>query len=326
MVHRVSRRRALTWLAASGAAGAAWPLRAQGAWPVKPVRIIVPFPAGGAGDTAVRLISKPLSDALGQPVVIDNKPGGDGVIAGQELVRAAPDGYSIMFGTATPLIYAPIVHASKPPYDPLNDFAAVSTFSSFTYFIHVHESVGVKSIQEFIAYVKANPGKVSYATGDSTSVVTMAQVCMHAGLDMLHVPYRGGAPAFNDFAAGRVQAMVGPLDLDARMQGKSRPLVVLQARRSPLRPELPTFAEIGLPKVNLLAWTGFFAPGKTPRPILEQLSAEMVKVFRQPQLVETFAKLGSNLEGSTPEVMGGILRGQIPLWREAIQFAKIPIE
>lgn len=320
-----SRRTCLAALAGLSAlaSGASW---AQETFPSRPIKIILPFPPGGAGDTAVRLVARQLAEAFGQNVVIDNKPGGDGVIAAQSLLLAPPDGYTLMFGSASPLIYVPLVHAEKPPYDPMRDFAAVSTFSSFTYYMHVHESVPARSIREFMDYVKANPGKVAYGTGDSTSVVTMAQVRLHARLDMTHIPYKGGGPAFIDFAAGRIQVMVGPLDLDARMQGKSRPLVVLQDKRSPLRPEVPTFAEIGLPEVNLMAWTGFFAPGRTPRPILDRLSADMVKAFSRPELVSAFAKLGSNLQGSTPEALASILRTQTPVWREAIQFAKIKPE
>ena len=325
-LHKTMTRR--QWLAMAAAAGGASPLGAwaQADYPNRPIRIIVPFPAGGAGDTGVRMVAKALGDALGQPLVIDNKPGGDGVIAGLELIRSAPDGYTILFGTATPLLYTPIVQASKPPYDPIRDFAPVSMFSSFTYFMHVHESVPVRTLQEFIAHVRKNPGTIAYGTGDATSVVTMAQVQMAAQLNMTHIPYKGGAPAFNDFAAGRIQVMVGPIDLDARMQGKSRPLAVLQAKRSPVRPDVPSFPEIGFPQVNLVAWTGYFAPARTPVPLLDRLSSEMVKVFARPELRETFLRLGFTLEGSTPDALGALVRTQLPVWKEAIQFAKIPLE
>jgi tripartite-type tricarboxylate transporter receptor subunit TctC len=298
----------------------------QASFPSKPIKIILPFPPGGGGDTAVRMVSKALSDAFGQQVIVDNKPGGDGVIAGQELLRSPPDGHTLMFGTATPLIYTPLVKASKPPYDPLVDFAPVSTFSGFTYYMHVHESVPAKSLQEFIDYVRKNPGKVAYGTGDATSIVTMAQIQLHTKLDMTHVPYKGGGQALIDFAAGRIQVLVGLLDMDVRMQGKSRPLAVLQAKRSAQRPEVQSFPELGYPQVNLLAWTAFFAPGKTPQPIVDKLSATLVKVFSQPDLREAFAKFGNNLEGSSPEFLGNLLKNQIPAWKEAIQFAKIPVE
>ena len=321
----LNRRQMMAVLAAA-TGGYSLVAGAQTTFPSKPVRIIVPFPAGGAGDTAVRLISKPLSDALGQQVVVDNKPGGDGVIAALELLRSTPDGHTLMFGTATPLIYTPLTKVSKPPYDPLADFAPVSTFSSFTYFMHVHESVPARTLEEFIDYVRKNPGKVAYGTGDSTSIVTMAQIQMHTKLDMIHVPYKGGAQAFTDFAGGRIQVTVGPLDLDGRMQGKSRPLAVLQTRRSALRPDVTSFPELGYPQVNLLAWTGYFAHGKTPQPLVDKLSTALVKVFALPELRETFQKLGSNLEGSTPDVLANILKTQMPAWKEAIQFAKIPVE
>jgi tripartite-type tricarboxylate transporter receptor subunit TctC len=320
------RRSFLTALAASAAAVATGTARAQSTFPNKPVRLIVPVPPGGAADNALRLVAKPLSEAFGQNFLIDNKPGGEGVIAARELIRSAPDGHSLMFGAATQMIYTPLVRASNPPYDPLADFVPVSLFSSFTYFVHVHESVPVKTMQEFVAFVKANPGKVAYGTGDATSIMAMAQFQMHSGAQMVHIPYKGGGDAFADFVTGRIQVMIGPIDLDTRMQGKSRPVVVLQAKRSPLRPDIPTFSEVGLPQVNLMAWTGIFAPAKTPVAVVERVSQEMIKVFRRPELIEAFARLGMNLEGSAPEALGAIVRSQLPIWKELIQFAKVKVE
>ncbi len=313
-------------------AGAAWgsaqylSANAQATFPSKTIRIVVPFPAGGAADSSVRMIAKPLSEALGQSVIVDNKPGGDGTIASHELMRAAPDGHTIMFGTASAMIYVPLIHVTKPPYDPIADFSPVSHFSSFTYFLFVHESIPVKTMQEFVAYTKANPGKVSYGTGDSTSIIAMAQLEMATKLDMVHVPYRGGAPAVADLSAGRIQLMLGAVDLEAKLQGKVRPLAVLLPKRSSLKPDVPTFAEAGLPQVNLLPWSGFFAPAKTPGPILERLSSDLIKIFQRPELQDFFARNGSILEGSSPAALGELLKTQLVLWRDMIKFAKIPTD
>lgn len=317
-----------TWLglASTLALGAPRLGQAQNDYPNRPVRILIPFPPGGGGDVSVRMIAKPLSDALGVPVLVDNKPGGDGTIAASDLMRSPPDGYSLLFGTPTSLLYAPLINASKPPYDPLKDFEAVSAFTSFTYFMFVNDSVPVDTIEGFIEYVRKNPGKVAYGTGDSTSTIAMAQFQMYGKLDMTHVPYKGSGQAVVDFAGGRLQVIVGSLDLVGTLQGKARPLVVLLPRRSALRPQIPTFGEVGLPQVNLLPWTGFFAPARTPRPILDKLSTEMTRTFKRPDLQEFFTNRGSILQGSSPEDLKQLVASQLPAWREAIRFAKIPTQ
>ena len=318
-----TRRRLL--LGASSALALANPAWAQQAFPSKTVRILVPFPAGGAGDIAVRMVAKPLATALGVPVVVDNRPGGDGVIAVQELLRAPADGHTLMFGTPSALLYVPLTN-SKPPYDALKDLDPVSHFSSFTYFVYVSDEVPVKTLEELIAYARRNPGKLAYGTGDSTQIVAMAQICQHAGLDMVHVPYKGTTQVITDFVGGRLQIMVSSVEAIDQTRGKARPMAVLLPRRSSLKPEVPTFAEAGLRQVTLRPWTGFFAAGGTPRPLLERLSSAMSAVFKQPDLVEFFAVRGSVLESSTPEALHALLVEQTPVWRDAIRFAKILIQ
>ena len=320
------RRRAWIGLSAGWALGLPRTGAAQSEFPSRAIRILVPFPAGGGGDVSVRMVTKPLSEALGVPIVVDNKPGGDGTIAAGDLLRSAPDGHTLLFGTPTSMLYAPLINASKPPYDPLKDFEAVSNFTSFTYFMFVNDTVPVDTIEGFIDYVRKHPGKVAYGTGDSTSMIGMAQFQMFGKLDMTHVPYKGGAQAVVDFAGGRLQVILGSLDLVSQLQGKARPLVVLLPRRSVLRPQIPTFGEIGLSQVNLLPWTGFFAPARTPRPILEKLSTEMTKVFKRADLQEFFTSRGSILQGSPPEDLKQLVASQLPAWREAIRFAKIPTQ
>ncbi len=298
---------------------------AQTAFPNKPIRILVPFAAGGAGDIAVRKIGQPLTDALGVPVVVENKPGADGLIAVQELMRSPSDGYTIMFGTPSALLFVPLTH-TKPPYDTLRDFEPVSHFSSFTYFLLVHESLPVKTVQEFIAYARNNPGKLSSGSGDSTSQVAIAQLVSSAKLDIVNVPYKGGAPALQDFMGDRIQVMIGGIDVIQKSNGKAKPLAVLLPKRSDKMPDVPTFAEAGLPEINTRAWSGFFAPSKTPKPVLERLAKEMDKVFKQPDLQAFFGRTGGVLEASTPDEMRAILVQQIPVWRDAIKFANIPVQ
>ena len=325
MHHSRSTRRTLLLGATAAGALLATGARAQAAFPSRTIRILVPFPAGGAGDVAVRLVAKPLSAALGQPVVVENKPGGDGVIAVQELLRSAPDGHTLMFGTPSALLYVPLTN-SKPPYDSLKDLDPVSHFSSFTYFIYVSDELPIRSLEELIAFARANPGKLAYGTGDSTQIVAMAQICQQANLDMVHVPYKGTSQVVTDFVGGRLQLMVSSVEAIEQTRGKARPLAVLLPRRSTLKPEVPTFAEAGLRSVTLRPWTAFFAPGGTPRPVLDKLSATMATVFRQPDLVEFFGVRGSVLESSSPDALRALLVEQMPIWRDAIRFAKIPIQ
>jgi tripartite-type tricarboxylate transporter receptor subunit TctC len=214
----------------------------------------------------------------------------------------------------------------KPPYDPLNDLEPVSHFTSFTYFLYAGDDVPASTLAELMDYVRENPGKVAYGAGDATSHMALTQIAMQGKLDLLYVPYKGVAQAFQDFAGGRIQLMVGTIDIHEQSKGKAKALAVLLPQRSPLRPDVPTFAEAGLPNLKLRPWTGWFAPAGTPKPVLDKLASTMDQVFKDPKLREMFAARGSVLEASTPDAMRAILIEQMPIWRETIQFAKIPIQ
>ncbi|MFD1710699.1 tripartite tricarboxylate transporter substrate binding protein [Ottowia sp. GY511] len=285
----------------------------------RPVRIIVPFPGGGGGDSSTRVMAEPLAAYLNVPVIVDNRPGGDGVIAVQELLRAPADGHTIMFGTPSALLYTPQLTPKRPPYDPLKDLTPISHFSSLAYFIYVNDQVPVKTMAELVDYVHKNPGKLAYGTGDSTQLVSMAQLRSQANLDMIHVPYKGSSNAYVDFIGNRIQIMIGGFELVEQSKGKARPVATLLSKRSALLPEVPTLAESKLAPVTTRAWTALFAPGKTPMPIVEQLSAACAAVFSEAKLQEYFKARGSVLEASSPDAMRKILIEQMPVFAHAIK-------
>ena len=335
-----TRRDTLRFAAAAGALSAAnavtvlptavgWSgqAHAQTGWPSGPIRIIVPFSAGGAADIAARAISVHLSNALGKPVVVENRAGADGAIAGVEVAKSAPDGHTIFMATASPLSYVPSIRAN-PPYDPIADFTPISNFGTFTFFLTVHESVPVKTLGEFLEYLRANPGKLSYGTGNTTSILAMAQMLQHSKTDMVHVPYKGEAQALLDFATGRIQVMwATPAILTAGVkEGKLRPLAVLLPKRSSLMPEVPTVAEAGLPLVNLSPWGGFVGPAKLPRDIVDRLSKEFTTILARPDLREQMDKYALIVAGSTPEVLTETIKEQLQAYGRTIKEAKIPLQ
>lgn len=324
MNHPITRRLLLRAAAVCAAGGSLAESAAAADFPTKAIRLVVPFTAGGPADSAARIIAQPLTEALGQPVLVDNRPGGDGSIAAVEVARAAPDGHTLLLATPSALNYVPAIHVTRPPYDPLKDFLPVSCFTSFTYFLFVHRSVPVDSMQQLIDYARTHPRQLAYGTGDSTSIIAMAQVQMSADIEMIHVPYKGGAQIVNDFMAGRVHLTIGTIDLIDKFRSQGKPLAVLLPERSVRAPDLPTFSEVGLPQVNLLPWTGFFAPARTPAPVVARLSREMVLVFERPELKEIFSQNGNILAGSSPEALETLLKTQLAAWREAVRFAKLP--
>ena len=296
-------------------------------YPSKPVRLIVPFPAGGAADISARSVALPLSQALGQPVVVDNKPGADGQIAALEVKRSAPDGTMIFWGSASSLSAVPALRKA-PPYDPVADFTPISSLGYATFFLFTHASVPVATVKELIDYVRANPGKLNYGSANTTSIVAMAQLLASTNADMVHVPYKGEAQAIPDFIAGRVQAMFatpGPTLPQAR-EGRLRALAVLMPERSPMAPEVPTIVEAGYPLVSIAPWVGLFAPPNLPRALTQRLSREINAVLLRPDVREQHEKVGVAVRGSTPEALAQFVREQLETWGRTIREAKIPQE
>lgn len=289
-------------------------------YPNKPIRLIVPFPPGGAAELGARIYSQPLSQALGQPVIIETKPGADGAIAADATMKSAPDGYTLFYATNTAFSWLPAVRKA-PPYDPLTDFTPVSMIGQFGFFLFSHPSVPAKTLAELLAYIRANPGKLNYASGNSTSMVTTAQLAIQEKLNMVHVPYKGDGPLSIDLLGGRVQvAIATPGTLAPQVkEGKLRVLATLLPARNPLLPEAPTMVEAGLPPMAVTPWGGIFGPAKMPRDIADRLSRELIAILNRPEVRDAFGKLAFEARGSTPEELTAFVKQQGEVWRRVVR-------
>jgi len=297
---------------------AALPAAAQ--YPGKSIRLIVPFPPGGAADLAARVVAQPLSQGLGQPILVESRPGADGAIAADAVIKAAPDGYTLFFGTNTAMCAVPVLRKS-PPYDPVADFTPVSLIGKFGFFLFVHQSVPARTLPELLDYVRANPGKLNYGTGNSTSILASAQLKLLERLDMVQVPYKGDAPATLDLVAGRVQMMFATpgTALAHVKEGRLRALATLLPSRSPLLPEVPTTAEAGLLKLSITPWAGLFGPAKLPKEVVDRLAREMAVVLARQDVREQLDRYAFAGASSTPEEMAAFLKAQLDVWRRTVK-------
>jgi tripartite-type tricarboxylate transporter receptor subunit TctC len=296
-------------------------------YPNKPVRLIVPFPPGGAAELGARIFAQPLGQALGQPIVIETKPGADGAIAADATIKAAPDGYTLFYATNTAFSWLPAVRKDLP-YDPLADFTPVSLIGQFGFFVFSHPSVPATNMKELIAHVRANPGKLNYGTGNSTSIVATAQLIQREKLEVVHVPYKGDGPLSVDLLGGRVHFAIATPGTAAPQvrEGKLRVLATLLPSRSSLLPEAPTMAEAGLKELSVTPWGGIFGPKGMPRDIADRLSRELVALLKRPEVREAFGKLAFEPRGSTPEELAAYTKEQLAVWRRAIAEAGIKAE
>jgi len=296
-------------------------------YPSRPIRVVVPFPPGGTADVVARILAQPLGQALGQALVVDNRAGADGAVAALLVMNALPDGHTLFLASNSPMSAVPTMHR-KPPYDPRTDFTAITLIGKFTFFMFVNSAVPAKTLTEFIDYARANPGKLNYGSGNTTAIVSMAQLSLLAKLDMTHVPYKGDAPTTADLIAGRVQsAFMTPVPAFAlAKEGKLRILATLLTKRSALAPDVPTMAEAGMPGVSVAPWLGLFAPAKLPKDITTRLSREFNAALRRPEVMEQLARQGFEAQGSTPEELAAHVRDQIDAWARVVRDAKIPVE
>jgi tripartite-type tricarboxylate transporter receptor subunit TctC len=318
------RRKFLRLAAGAVALPAVSRIASAQAYPNRPIRLIVPFPAGGAADLAARIVAQTLSEVLGQPLVIDNRGGADGTIAGNAVKTAIPDGYTLLFATTTGLNAAPTLR-KEPPYDPITAFTPISMVGKFGFFLFVHESLPATTVPEFLNYVRANPGKVNYATGNGTSILATAQLALAEKLDMLQVPYKGDAQATADLIAGRVQVMIGTPGsaMQQVQEGRLRVLATLLSRRSPLAPDAPTTAEVGLKGLTITPWAGLFGPAKLPKEIVDRVAAAMKVISTRQDVRESLDKFAFELQNSTPEEMATLLKDQLEVWRRTVEEAGI---
>jgi tripartite-type tricarboxylate transporter receptor subunit TctC len=284
-------------------------------YPAKAIRIVVPFAAGGASDAITRIVAQPLSETLGQPVVVDNRPGAEGAIAGEVVAKSAPDGYTILFGGNTTMLGVPILR-KNPPYDVIADFAPITSLGKFAFFLVVHPNIPAKTLSELIDYARANPGKLNYATSTVNEVLAFAQLKSLANVDMVQVPYKGGAPATPDLLSARVHLMftTGSSVVPLVKEGKLRALATLLPGRSSLLPSVPTIAEAGMPRLTAVPWSGLFAPAKTPKDIVERLSREVNVILKRPEMRGQFQKHGFEPGGSAPGELGAFLKQQLIDW------------
>ena len=302
---------------ASACTIAATPLALAQSYPTKSIRLICPFPPGGAVDIASRAIANELSKTIGQQVVVENKPGAGGNIGGAEAARAAPDGYTIFMTTSGISAINPALY-SKMPFDPNKDLAPVSALVSLNNVLVVHPSVAAKSVTEIIALAKAQPGKMTYASsGSGTSIHMSGEMFKHlAKVDILHIPYKGSSPALTDMLGGQVMMMFDniPSALPHIKSGKLRALATTGAKRDATLPDLPTIAEAGVPGYESGVWFGLLVPAGTPRDIVAKLNAEAVKGTKSPEFVKRMTDLGYNIIGSTPEQMTEMLKTEVNTW------------
>jgi tripartite-type tricarboxylate transporter receptor subunit TctC len=311
------------------ALAAAMPAFGQ-AWPAKPVRVIIPYPPGGGAEASARFLANQFAQAFGQPFLIDNRPGGNTVIGAEAAAKAAPDGYTLFFTGGSTMSLQPLVFTGKLPYDPLGDFAPVTMVSHFPFFLFVPASLPVQSLAELVAYVKARPGQVSYASNGSglISHLGMEMLKQATGMDLLHVPYKGFAPALPDLLSGRVGAMMAdlaPVGQQLRA-GSLRALAATSAQRSGFLPEVPTVAELGVPGYEIDVWFGLFAPARTPAEIVARLNAEAVKYLSSPEAKEAYGKVGHETLHSNPDAVRNRIIAEQKAFAKAVKDAKLKPE
>jgi len=316
---RIDRRSILAGLGACMIA----PALAQQTWPSKSITLVVPFTPGGSTDILARLLAQKLQDSLGQPVVVENRPGAGGSIGADLVARAAPDGHTMLMGHIGTLAVNPSLYPNLP-YVPLKGFEPVSQIAAVHNMLVVHPSVPANSLAELVAHAKKNPGQLTFATGGNGSAAHIASVALAdaTGIDLVHVPYKGTGPAVTDLLSGRVSmAFTGaPVLLKHVQAGKLRPLAVSGLKRLAGAPDVPTVAEAApLPGFEASQWYGIVVPAGTPRPIIDRLNAEIAKGMNTPETVQRLAPEGADVITNTPEVFRSYIAGEQERWGKLIR-------
>ena len=315
---------ALVALSLAASLSTANPALAQ-TYPDRLIKIVVPTSAGGGNDAMARIVGSRLSERLKQPVIVDNKPGGNGAIATEFVAKAPADGYTLIFGYIATHGINPAL--SKVNYDPVKDFAPIAEIAEAQEVLVVHPSVKANTVAELIALAKAKPASLSYASaGNGTAPHISGELFKQlAGVDMLHVPYKGSGPAVTDTLAGQTQVMFPSIVAANQFikAGKLRALAVTGNKRSPLYPSLPTIAEAGVPGFQITQWYGFFAPAKTPPAVVDRLNKEIVAIMNEPDTKKKFADLGADIVTNSPAEFGKFVQSENARWSKFIKEAKI---
>jgi tripartite-type tricarboxylate transporter receptor subunit TctC len=318
---RVTARLAAFALAAAAALAFAAPAAAQDRID-RPVRVLVGFPPGGTADLIARVTADKMKDSLGQPVIVENRPGAIGRIAADAVKAAAPDGTTIMVMPIGPMVIVPHAYADIT-YDPIKDFTPIALGATFQFALAAGPASGAKNWKDFVAWAKANPGKAAYATSGAGSLPHFIGVLLGrgVGVEMLHVPYKGSAAYINDLVGGQVPAALDAIaDLtELHRAGRVTILASTGAKRSTVLPDVPTFAELGLKDVVATGWFGFFAPAKTPRPIVDALNRAINAALRSPDVAEKLSKVGMDPASSTPEDMAAIVASDYAKWGPVVK-------
>jgi tripartite-type tricarboxylate transporter receptor subunit TctC len=298
-------------------------------YPSKPVRMIIPFPAGGATDIVARLIAQKLGESWGVQVIADNRAGAGGTIGSDLAAKAPPDGYTILMGTSSTHAVAPSLY-SKLPYDPVRDFAPVTLVASATILLAVHPSLPTRTVRDLIALAKKQPNALAFASSGNGGISHLVGEHFKsiAGIQMLHVPYKGDTPALIDLVSGQVHLMFGTAVsfLPYVKAGRLHALAVTNPKRSPIVPDVPTVAESGLAGFEALQWFGIFAPTATPKDIVSRLHADIVKAARLPDVRDRMTSLGADVVGSTPEQFAAFQKADTAKWAKVVKVSGAKIE
>jgi tripartite-type tricarboxylate transporter receptor subunit TctC len=302
---------------------------AADAYPVKPIRFLVGFPAGGANDLVARAVGARLGPRLGQQVIVENRPGANGNIATQLVARAAPDGYTLLLASAASLVMSPAMYRELP-FDPLTDFAPVTLAVGVSSLISVHPSLPPRSVRELVALAKKQPGKLNFGTPGTGSIAHMAAELFlrTTGINMVHVPYKGGGPAVIDAMAGQVECLISLMSTAGPQvkAGKLRGLGVTSAARQPSLPDVPTVAESGYPGFEASGWVGLAFPAKTPAAIVDRVNKETVAVLNTPEARKQLEDVGLDPTPSSPEAFRAYIKSEYDKWGKLIRAAGIKAE
>ena len=322
------KRRQVSLALAASLASLTAPAWSQ-AYPSKPIRLIVPFAAGGSSDVMARGLAKQLSDQMGVQVVVENKPGAGGGVAMEATAKAAVDGHTLLYGTIGTNSVAPVLFKNLP-VDPVRDLAPVSLAALNPSVLIVNASLPINSLQDLIAYAKANPGKLTYASAGNGSISHLATDLLNstAGIALVHVPYKGGGAASTDLLSGQVSLMIETITnaMSLVRTGKVRAIANSGSKRWPTAPDLPTFSEAGLPTFQVDSWTGVFVAAGTPRPIVERLGAEMARAARNADYRNAMTQIGVEAASSTPDAFAAFVRAEIAKWTRVAQATNIKVD